>query len=199
MPSILGLDTFPTLAYIDSSDVRYAIIMLGCIRADSQKSSYHFFRRQPAPTYRMQSRSTKWFSHGYVGALCRWPLLEKVNQTIPTHVAVSDPNMPFLRASKGSVQRGPTTKAYKNYIDAMFEVLNNETRLCESIFRFFETSIGIQNLDSSTDFFSTHIPNSSWPSSLSGWRASGVTKHGRSSSRQMVGRAAAVLFPDLAR
>ncbi|KAM4066274.1 AMP-binding enzyme [Hirsutella rhossiliensis] len=100
-----------------------------------------------------------------------WPVIETANKSnvriVRQLVAISDPNMPFLRSGKGSVQRGPTTRAYDKYIDSIYKNaesynvskisdtldMTSKAALCQSVIRLFQNRMGLRNLGANTDFF----------------------------------------------
>ena len=56
-----------------------------------------------------------------------WPVIEAANAAAPAHARVrrshvlfAQPARPFLRASKGTVQRAPTLRAYATELDALY-------------------------------------------------------------------------------
>ncbi|KAF4455591.1 hypothetical protein F53441_2115 [Fusarium austroafricanum] len=103
-----------------------------------------------------------------------WPLIERANEETVAHgridpafVTLSDPKLPFLRAPKGTVQRPPTVKQYADFIETLYEKVeaadegdtsvtldvHNEKSLASSLIRLFETKLGVEGLESDTDFF----------------------------------------------
>ncbi|KAL7914274.1 NRPS-like enzyme [Trichoderma velutinum] len=104
-----------------------------------------------------------------------WPLIEQANQQTVAHgqivrelVAVSDPNMPFFIAGKGTVQRVQTVNLYKDYIDGIYEraeaSLSNVTLditsgegLASSIHDLLRDKLEIKQLEPDADFFGIGI------------------------------------------
>jgi thioester reductase-like protein len=106
-----------------------------------------------------------------------WPLIEKANaETVahgriaPSFVAFADPSLPFPRADKGTLQRGKTVKLYADFISALYEKaemlgdgpsialdLSDDDTLKQSIISLFVTKLGVEKLDSDTDFFSVGV------------------------------------------
>ncbi|UKZ82971.1 putative NRPS-like protein biosynthetic cluster [Trichoderma virens FT-333] len=104
-----------------------------------------------------------------------WPLIEEANKHTVAHgqivrelVAVSDPNIPFSIAGKGTVQRAQTVHLYKNYIEGIYEraesTLSNVTLdvtsregLASSILELLRDKLGIEQLESDADLFSIGI------------------------------------------
>ena len=106
-----------------------------------------------------------------------WPLVVKANKETVAHgqigkryVAVSNPDKPFLRASKGTIQRAGTIRMYKDDIDGIYrhagdvsssEVpkldLSSEEGLSKAIQDLFEKSLQSPHLDGDTDFFAVGI------------------------------------------
>lgn len=63
-----------------------------------------------------------------------WPFVQKANAVCPAHAKVSkskillvDPEMPMLRASKGTVQRNATLALYADKIDRLYEQEDDES------------------------------------------------------------------------
>ncbi|KAK3936324.1 hypothetical protein QBC46DRAFT_452805 [Diplogelasinospora grovesii] len=107
-----------------------------------------------------------------------WPLVVRANKETAAHgqigrqfIALSNPDKPFLRAGKGTIQRAATVKLYKDEIDRIYEDvgavasssevakldLSSKEALAQSIASLFETSLGAPKLDLDTDFFSAGI------------------------------------------
>lgn len=106
-----------------------------------------------------------------------WPLVVKANKQSVAHgqigrqfIALSNPNKPFLRAGKGTVQRGGTVKMYKNEIDKIYEQvekvvsaeaptlnLTSKDTLIQSVSDLFEHQLNAPKLDPDTDFFTVGI------------------------------------------
>ncbi|KAK1750452.1 hypothetical protein QBC47DRAFT_394082 [Echria macrotheca] len=106
-----------------------------------------------------------------------WPLVVKANKETVAHgqigkrlVALSNPNKPFLRAGKGTVQRAGTIRLYKDDIDHIYrhagEIssveapkldLSSKEALQKSIEQMFVKNLQAPKLDDDTDFFSVGI------------------------------------------
>ncbi|KAL7941402.1 NRPS-like enzyme [Trichoderma barbatum] len=104
-----------------------------------------------------------------------WPLIEQANKQTVAHgqivrelVAVSHPDMPFFVAGKGTVQRVRTVNLYKDYIDGIYERaemtlssitlnISSYEGLASSIHKLLREKLGIEQLESDTDFFSIGI------------------------------------------
>ncbi|KAI1413959.1 acetyl-CoA synthetase-like protein [Hypoxylon sp. FL1857] len=107
-----------------------------------------------------------------------WPYVAKANEETVAHgqigrqfMALSNPEKPFHRAGKGTVQRASTIKAYKDEIDKLYEQVDqlfdavapqidasSEDTLIESIKSIFGTKLGFKGgLGPDTDFFSAGI------------------------------------------
>jgi len=106
-----------------------------------------------------------------------WPLVVKANKETVAHgqigrkmIAVSNPDKPFLRSGKGTIQRAGTVRMYKDEIDAVYrhagEIssseapkldLSSKETLAISIEGLFEKSLHSPNLDADTDFFTVGI------------------------------------------
>lgn len=57
-----------------------------------------------------------------------WPLVDRVNEQTVSYarinrnfIRVTEPDKPFPRASKGSIQRGAALKLYEKFIDSIYE------------------------------------------------------------------------------
>jgi thioester reductase-like protein len=127
-----------------------------------------------------------------------WPLVEEANKETVAHGAVvrrlvvlSDPDRPFVRAGKGTVQRSQTVDAYKDYVDSIYahaEVANpsesivlelsSKESLTQSIIDLFAIKIGAQGIGPDTDFFSAGVDSLQVISAShllrSGFKAAGV-------------------------
>lgn len=64
-----------------------------------------------------------------------WPAIEKANSVAPkhavvekTHILFEKPEKPLLRSSKGTVQKLPSQRLYKDEIDALYEAQGDERR-----------------------------------------------------------------------
>ncbi|KAJ6440114.1 L-aminoadipate-semialdehyde dehydrogenase [Purpureocillium lavendulum] len=107
-----------------------------------------------------------------------WPLIEQVNKATVTHgridrqlVVLSDPARPFLRAPKGSVQRGPTVRDYSAFIDLLYAKtdegvdmqdtivldLTSGDSLARSIVDAIRSKLGNPRVDVQTDLFSVGV------------------------------------------
>ncbi|KAM4061584.1 male sterility protein [Hirsutella rhossiliensis] len=106
-----------------------------------------------------------------------WPLVQEANKASVAHgritrrlITLSDPNLPFQRAGKGTIQRGVTLKAYKSAIDVLYEHADDpdaqesvpldfgsEEALTQSIVALFATNVGARDVQSDTDFFSVGV------------------------------------------
>ncbi|PHH73465.1 hypothetical protein CDD82_5464 [Ophiocordyceps australis] len=107
-----------------------------------------------------------------------WPVIEEANKVTVAHgqilrrfVAVSDPNKPFLRASKGTVQRTGTIKEYSDFIDALYDRaeededvndavpldLTTKESLTQSIVDLFQSRLGVDAIKPDSDFFTLGI------------------------------------------
>ncbi|KAH8903924.1 putative NRPS-like enzyme [Coniochaeta sp. PMI_546] len=103
-----------------------------------------------------------------------WDLIQEANKQTVAHgriardlMMVALPEKPFARSSKGSIQRGITTKMYADEINDLYEdtrevgqpayldMSTNET-LIRSIRALF-VSIGVPSLEPDTDFFSAGV------------------------------------------
>ncbi|KAK4447368.1 hypothetical protein QBC34DRAFT_440122 [Podospora aff. communis PSN243] len=106
-----------------------------------------------------------------------WPLVIKANKETVAHgqigrrlIALSNPEIPFLRAGKGTIQRAGTVRMYRDDIDMIYrkageisstEVpkldLSSKEALTGSIRSLFEKSLHSPKLDADTDFFTVGI------------------------------------------
>jgi thioester reductase-like protein len=101
-----------------------------------------------------------------------WPAIEKVNAETVAHgrisrdyVFLSDPNRPFPRAGKGTVQRSLVVKLYADDIEQIFESeksmkvaavdmdLTSEAAAQDSIRDLFRTTLKFRELDVDADLF----------------------------------------------
>ncbi|KAM0256172.1 hypothetical protein ACHAQJ_005151 [Trichoderma viride] len=102
-----------------------------------------------------------------------WPFVKAANretvqhgQIVPRLIALSDPDKPFNRTPKGTVQRYTTRLAYKDYIDLIYQRgtlggptenisldFASEESLSQSIINLLSSKFGLQNIDHDTDFF----------------------------------------------
>jgi thioester reductase-like protein len=104
-----------------------------------------------------------------------WPLIEQANKRTVAHgqivrqlVAISDPNLPFSLAGKGTVQRPQTVHLYKDYIDNIYKRaetsmsnitidLSSQQGLASSIQELLKDKFGIEQLEPDTDFFTIGV------------------------------------------
>ncbi|KAI0383712.1 acetyl-CoA synthetase-like protein [Hypomontagnella monticulosa] len=106
-----------------------------------------------------------------------WPLIVKANKETVAHgriehdfIMISNPEKPFLRAGKGTIQRGLTVKLYKEETDELYASIehsqqasapkldiSSETSLMESIQQLFHERLEAPELDPDTDFFTAGI------------------------------------------
>ncbi|EFZ01783.1 AMP-binding enzyme [Metarhizium robertsii] len=107
-----------------------------------------------------------------------WSLVQEVNKATVAHgrisrdmIVLSDPAIPFSRAPKGTVQRNPTTKAYVNFIDELYQKveegsssqdavhldLTSESTLAQSIIDVLTHQFGNPNVGLDSDLFSVGV------------------------------------------
>ncbi|ROV98684.1 hypothetical protein VMCG_06712 [Cytospora schulzeri] len=107
-----------------------------------------------------------------------WPLVEAANEVTVAHgrinremVTLSNPDKPFLRAGKGTVQRALTIKLYKDEIDRLYEkasaggqeedvpklAVGSEEELTQSIVSALRQYVGAEKLDADVDFFAAGV------------------------------------------
>ncbi|KAH6844497.1 hypothetical protein B0I37DRAFT_164453 [Chaetomium sp. MPI-CAGE-AT-0009] len=106
-----------------------------------------------------------------------WPTVVKANEETVAHgqigrqlIAISNPDKPFLRAGKGTVQRAGTIRMYKEEIDRIYQQVNEVTSseapvldlsskeaLTKSIEAIFEKRLQSPKLEADTDFFTVGI------------------------------------------
>lgn len=107
-----------------------------------------------------------------------WPLVEAANEETVAHgridremIMVSNPEKPFLRAGKGTVQRALTIKLYKDEIDKLYEkasadeededvphlLVGSEDELTRSIVSALRQYIGADKLEADVDFFAAGV------------------------------------------
>ncbi|KAK4178079.1 hypothetical protein QBC36DRAFT_183522 [Triangularia setosa] len=106
-----------------------------------------------------------------------WPLVVKANKQTVAHgqigrqfLALSNPQKPFLRAGKGTIQRAGTVKMYKDEIDKIYQHvtevrsgeapvldLSSKNALTQCILGIFTDQLGAPKLDPDTDFFSVGV------------------------------------------
>lgn len=101
-----------------------------------------------------------------------WPLIEQANKQTVAHgrivrqlVAISDPNLPFSLAGKGTVQRTQTVHLYKEYIESIYERadaavsnasidISSQQALASSIKELLQNKLEIDQVEPTSDFFS---------------------------------------------
>lgn len=103
-----------------------------------------------------------------------WPLVVKANKETVAHgqigrqfITLANPDKPFPRAGKGTIQRAGAIKLYKDEIEELYERVNHvsqteaprldvtsEDTLVNSIEKLFETHLESPHLEPDTDFFS---------------------------------------------
>lgn len=103
-----------------------------------------------------------------------WPLVVQANKETVAHgqiarefITLTNPEKPFPRAGKGTIQRAGAIKLYQEEIDRLYETagqvtaseaprldVSSEDALVKSIEEMFETHIGSPHLEPDTDFFS---------------------------------------------
>ena len=106
-----------------------------------------------------------------------WPLINGLNKATVSHgriskqlVVLSDPDLPFPRAPKGTMQRGLAVQAYKLKIDEIYkqadviraadvEPLNFATMdtTLKTITQLFTDQTSIKNIGPGTDFFTAGV------------------------------------------
>lgn len=106
-----------------------------------------------------------------------WPLISDLNKVTVSHgriskhlVVLSDPDLPFPRAAKGTVQRGLAVQAYRLKIDEIYkqadvirtadlEPLNFATMdtILQTITRLFTDQTSIKDIGPDTDFFTAGV------------------------------------------
>lgn len=107
-----------------------------------------------------------------------WPLVEKANMETVAHgrinrdmIRLSNPDKPFSRAGKGTIQRAATVKLYKDEIDRLYDAteteqnaeevvqldLKSEESLARSIVSTLRKYVGAERLDLDIDFFAAGI------------------------------------------
>ncbi|EFY86027.1 NRPS-like enzyme, putative [Metarhizium acridum CQMa 102] len=106
-----------------------------------------------------------------------WPLIEELNKQTVAHgriskqlVALSDPDIPFPRASKGTVQREQAVRKYKDKIDEIYKKadavdtedagaidLGSVDATLRSVMELLTRRLKIKGLEPDTDFFSAGI------------------------------------------
>lgn len=103
-----------------------------------------------------------------------WPLVVNANKETVAHgqigrnfITLTNPEKPFPRAGKGTIQRAGAVKLYKDEIDQLYEEVgqvsqteaprldvSSEDTLVNSIEKLFETHLESPQLEPDTDFFS---------------------------------------------
>ncbi|KAI4603487.1 putative NRPS-like protein biosynthetic cluster [Pestalotiopsis sp. 9143b] len=106
-----------------------------------------------------------------------WPLVVNANKETVAHgqigrqfIMLTQPEKPFPRAGKGTIQRAGAVKLYKDEIDEFYERVGqvsaaeaprldvgSEEALVSSIEKLFETHLQSPHLEPDTDFFSAGI------------------------------------------
>ncbi|KAL9080499.1 MAG: hypothetical protein Q9157_000733 [Trypethelium eluteriae] len=106
-----------------------------------------------------------------------WPLVVQANSETVAHgqigrdfIAISNPDKPFVRTGKGTIQRAGTAKLYADEIDRLYENaeqgshfgapqldVSSEGSLIESIQKTLESHVHASRLHPETDFFSAGI------------------------------------------
>ncbi|KUI54166.1 Carboxylic acid reductase [Cytospora mali] len=106
-----------------------------------------------------------------------WPLVERANEETVAHgrisrdmIRLSNPQKPFLRAAKGTVQRAGTIKLYADEIEKLYEKessdqdedapkldISSEDALTASIVDALRKDVGADKLDADVDFFAAGI------------------------------------------
>ncbi|KKY30833.1 putative nonribosomal peptide synthetase [Diaporthe ampelina] len=107
-----------------------------------------------------------------------WPLVEKANEETVAHgrisrdlMILSNPDKPFSRAGKGTIQRAITVKLYKDEIERLYEAsgadehakeivdldLESEEALAQSIVATLRKYVAAERLDVDVDFFAAGI------------------------------------------
>lgn len=107
-----------------------------------------------------------------------WPLVEHANEETVAHgrisrdlITVSNPQKPFLRAGKGTIQRALTIKLYEDEINGLYErngageqeqdipdlSLGSEEELTSSIVDALHQHIGAHRLEADVDFFAAGV------------------------------------------
>ncbi|KAL2146404.1 hypothetical protein VTI28DRAFT_4157 [Corynascus sepedonium] len=106
-----------------------------------------------------------------------WPTVVKANKETVAHgqigrqfISISNPDKPFLRAGKGTIQRAGTIRMYKDEIDHIYQqadgvrpsdapILNLDSTegLTQSIETLFEKWLQAPKLEPDTDFFTAGV------------------------------------------
>ncbi|KAH8193913.1 hypothetical protein TruAng_011919 [Truncatella angustata] len=106
-----------------------------------------------------------------------WPSVVRANKETVAHgqigrqfITLANPDKPFPRAGKGTIQRAAAVKLYKDEIDQLYDQVgqvsqteaprldvSSEDALVNSIEKLFESHLGSPHLEPDTDFFSAGI------------------------------------------
>ncbi|KHO00565.1 Male sterility, NAD-binding protein [Metarhizium album ARSEF 1941] len=106
-----------------------------------------------------------------------WPLIEELNKETVAHgrisrqlVALSDPDVPFPRASKGTVQRTLAVRTYRHKIEEIYKQadeayaaaaqpldLTSVDSTLRSVLDLLTVRMGVSKVEPATDFFSAGI------------------------------------------
>ena len=101
-----------------------------------------------------------------------WPLIEEANEITVAHgritrplVAVTDPNRPFPRSGKGSIQRGMAVKLYENDVQQIYDAaeigdgeeavslaISSQDALADSLVSVFKGSFGLSATTKEVNF-----------------------------------------------
>ncbi|KAL1863038.1 putative NRPS-like protein biosynthetic cluster [Diaporthe australafricana] len=107
-----------------------------------------------------------------------WPLVEKANEETVAHgrisrdlITLSNPEKPFLRAGKGTIQRAVNVKLYKDEIEKLYDNfgadehakdiveldLSSEDSLARTIVETLRKYVGAEKLEEDVDFFAAGV------------------------------------------
>ncbi|KAJ6442161.1 L-aminoadipate-semialdehyde dehydrogenase [Purpureocillium lavendulum] len=106
-----------------------------------------------------------------------WPFIQEANREAVAHgrvsrqlVMISDEDIPFARAAKGTVQRPLTIQAYERQIDDLYKRaedieaqdimpldFSDEHALARSIVKLLKTKLHVRNAQPDADFFSLGV------------------------------------------
>ncbi|KAK1726116.1 thioester reductase domain-containing protein [Colletotrichum acutatum] len=106
-----------------------------------------------------------------------WPMVVKANKETVAHgqigrafIGVTNPEKPFPRAGKGTIQRPMALKLYKDELDAWYSKaedgadslsvnidVSSQQGMIDSIERLFQQTLGSRALSADSDFFSAGI------------------------------------------
>ncbi|ROV99186.1 hypothetical protein VPNG_08231 [Cytospora leucostoma] len=105
-----------------------------------------------------------------------WPLVQEANEETVAHgriskdlITVSNPEKPFLRAGKGTVQRAATVKLYNEEIEKLYAKndeeghdtpqldTSSEDALTTSIVDAFHKYLNVEKLEADVDFFAAGV------------------------------------------